>query len=83
MRINGLAAIFPAMLNALIVLKALGHPDDHPQVERAAVGSQNWSMKQPNPCVDRNRALLVWDTAIVVIALHESGTLAIILVLKV
>jgi len=29
---NGLAAIFPAMLNAVIALKALGYPDDHPQV---------------------------------------------------
>jgi squalene-hopene/tetraprenyl-beta-curcumene cyclase len=33
---DGLAAIFPAMLNSLIALKALGYPDDHPQVVRAA-----------------------------------------------
>jgi squalene-hopene/tetraprenyl-beta-curcumene cyclase len=32
---DGLAAIFPAMLNSLIALKALGYPDDHPQVVRA------------------------------------------------
>ena len=32
---DGLAAIFPAMLNALIALKALGYPDDHPQVKDA------------------------------------------------
>ena len=32
---DGLAAIFPAMLNSLIALKALGYPDDHPQVLRA------------------------------------------------
>lgn len=32
---DGLAAIFPAMLNALIALIALGYPDDHPQVIRA------------------------------------------------
>src|SRR5215470_10906330 len=32
---NGLAAIFPAMLNSLIALKALGYPDNHPQVQRA------------------------------------------------
>src|SRR2546425_937059 len=35
---NGLAAIFPAMLNALIALKALGYPDDHPQVIRITEG---------------------------------------------
>jgi squalene-hopene/tetraprenyl-beta-curcumene cyclase len=33
---DGLAAIFPAMLNSLIALKALGYADDHPQVVRAA-----------------------------------------------
>src|SRR5664279_3242983 len=33
---DGLAAIFPAMLNALIALKALGYADDHPQVIRIA-----------------------------------------------
>src|SRR5882672_6341645 len=32
---DGLAAIFPAMLNALIALKALGYPATHPQVIRA------------------------------------------------
>ena len=32
---DGLAAIFPAMLNSLIALKALGYADDHPQVLRA------------------------------------------------
>src|SRR6185436_14892463 len=31
---DGLAAIFPAMLNALIALRALGYPSDHPQVVR-------------------------------------------------
>src|SRR5580704_9784861 len=31
---DGLAAIFPAMLNSLVALKALGYPDDHPQVKR-------------------------------------------------
>ncbi len=32
---DGLAAIFPAMLNSFIALKALGYADDHPQVKRA------------------------------------------------
>ena len=31
---NGLAAIFPAMLNSLIAMKALGYPNDHPQIKR-------------------------------------------------
>ena len=31
---DGLAAIFPGILNSLIALKALGYPDDHPLVRR-------------------------------------------------
>ena len=70
---NGLAAIFPAMLNALIALKALGYPDDHPQVKRAEQELKNLEHETADsvriePCFSP-----VWDTAIVVIALHESG----------
>jgi squalene-hopene/tetraprenyl-beta-curcumene cyclase len=70
---NGLAAIFPAMLNALIALKALGYPDDHPQVLRAEKELKNLeheteSTVRIEPCLSP-----VWDTAIVAICLHESG----------
>jgi squalene-hopene/tetraprenyl-beta-curcumene cyclase len=70
---NGLAAIFPAMLNALIALKALGYSDDHPQVRRAEQELKNLEHETADrvwiePCFSP-----VWDTAIVVIALHESG----------
>jgi squalene-hopene/tetraprenyl-beta-curcumene cyclase len=70
---NGLAAIFPAMLNALIALKALGYPDDHPQVLRAERELKNLEHETSDrvriePCFSP-----VWDTAIVAICLHESG----------
>jgi squalene-hopene/tetraprenyl-beta-curcumene cyclase len=70
---NGLAAIFPAMLNALIALKALGYPDDHPQVVRAEQELKNLEHEDENsvriePCLSP-----VWDTAIVAICLRESG----------
>jgi len=70
---NGLAAIFPAMLNALIALKALGYPDDHPQVLRAERELKNLEHETEHsvriePCFSP-----VWDTAIVAIALTESG----------
>ncbi|MCF7669069.1 MAG: squalene--hopene cyclase [Verrucomicrobia bacterium] len=70
---NGLAAIFPAMLNSLIALKALGYPDDHPQVLRAEKELKNLeheteSSVRIEPCLSP-----VWDTAIVAIALRESG----------
>ncbi len=70
---NGLAAIFPAMLNSLIALKALGYPDDHPEVLRAAkelkgLEHEDETTIRIEPCFSP-----VWDTAIVAICLHESG----------
>jgi squalene-hopene/tetraprenyl-beta-curcumene cyclase len=70
---DGLAAIFPAMLNSLIALKALGYSDDHPQVVRAAhelkkLEHETKDSVRIEPCFSP-----VWDTAIVLICLHESG----------
>jgi len=70
---SGLAAIFPAMLNSLIALKALGYPDDHPQVLRAEKELKNLEHETENsvriePCLSP-----VWDTAITCICLRESG----------
>src|SRR5664279_3362498 len=70
---DGLAAIFPAMLNSLIALKALGYPDDHPQVVRAAhelkkLEHETADTVRIEPCFSP-----VWDTAIVAVCLHESG----------
>ncbi len=70
---DGLAAIFPAMLNALIALKALGYSDTHPQVVRAErelkrLEHESEADLRIEPCFSP-----VWDTAYVTIALHESG----------
>ena len=70
---DGLAAIFPGMLNSLIALKALGYPDDHPQVLRAArklkeLEHETEKSLRIEPCFSP-----VWDTAIVTICLQESG----------
>jgi squalene-hopene/tetraprenyl-beta-curcumene cyclase len=70
---DGLAAIFPAMLNSLIALKALGYPDDHPQVLRAErklkeLEHQTDHTVRIEPCFSP-----VWDTAIVAVCLSESG----------
>ncbi len=70
---DGLAAIFPAILNSLIALKALGYPDDHPQVLRAErelkklEHETNDSLRM-EPCLSP-----VWDTAITAICLRQSG----------
>jgi squalene-hopene/tetraprenyl-beta-curcumene cyclase len=70
---DGLAAIFPAMLNSLIALKALGYPDDHPQVLRAErelkkLEHETATSVRIEPCFSP-----VWDTAIVAVAMRESG----------
>lgn len=70
---DGLAAIFPAILNSVIALKALGYPDDHPEVVRATrelkkLQHETADSLRIEPCFSP-----VWDTAIVAICLHESG----------
>jgi squalene-hopene/tetraprenyl-beta-curcumene cyclase len=70
---DGLAAIFPAMLNSLIALKALSYPDDHPQVLRAErelkrLEHETKDSVRIEPCFSP-----VWDTAIVAICMRESG----------
>jgi len=70
---DGLGAIFPAMLNSLIALQALGYPDDHPQVVRAAhelkkLEHETADSVRIEPCFSP-----VWDTAIAAICLRESG----------
>jgi squalene-hopene/tetraprenyl-beta-curcumene cyclase len=70
---DGLAAIFPAMLNSLIALIALGYPDDHPQVVRAhdeliKLQHEEQDSVRIEPCFSP-----VWDSAIVAICLRESG----------
>jgi squalene-hopene/tetraprenyl-beta-curcumene cyclase len=70
---DGLAAIFPAMLNSLIALKALGYPDDHPQVVRAARELKKLEHETENDVRVEPCCSPVWDTAIVTVCLRESG----------
>jgi squalene-hopene/tetraprenyl-beta-curcumene cyclase len=70
---DGLAAIFPGILNSLIALKALGYPNDHPQVARCErelkkLEHESEQSVRLEPCFSA-----VWDTAIVNICLAESG----------
>jgi squalene-hopene/tetraprenyl-beta-curcumene cyclase len=70
---DGLAAIFPAILNSHIALKALGYPKDHPDVLRTwrevkKLHHEEKDSVRIEPCFSP-----VWDTAIVAICLRESG----------
>jgi squalene-hopene/tetraprenyl-beta-curcumene cyclase len=70
---DGLAAIFPGILNSMVAFKALGYPDDHPLLARceqdlAKLQHENAEHVWMEPCQSP-----VWDTAIVAIAMRESG----------
>jgi squalene-hopene/tetraprenyl-beta-curcumene cyclase len=70
---EGLSAIFPAMINAMMALQALGYPADHPLMKKAeddfaglfVDGEDGFRIQ---PCLSP-----VWDTAITTVALGESG----------
>lgn len=70
---DGLAAIFPAMLNSLIALKVLGYSDRDPLVQWADKQLKDLEHETEDsvriePCFSP-----VWDTAIAVVALDEAG----------
>jgi squalene-hopene/tetraprenyl-beta-curcumene cyclase len=70
---DGLAAIFPAMLNSVIALKALGYKNDNPILQREVrelirLQHETADSVRVEPCFSP-----VWDTAIVAICLRESG----------
>ena len=70
---DGLAAVYPAMLNCMIALRVLGYPKDHPVYKKAAQDFAGLFIDDPEdfriqPCLSP-----VWDTAINLIALAESG----------
>src|SRR5580698_6872891 len=80
---DGLGAIYPAMLNAIIALRCLGYSEDDPQVIRARDEFEKLGIEQPasvdvlektfrmQPAVSP-----VWDTAQAVYALGEAGVSA-------
>jgi squalene-hopene/tetraprenyl-beta-curcumene cyclase len=70
---DGLAAIFPAMLNSVIALKALGYKNDNPILQREVkellrLQHETADDVRVEPCFSP-----VWDTAIVTVCLRESG----------
>jgi len=71
--LDGLGAIFPAMVNASIALKELGYADDHPLRNQTRDALRALIVDQPGrtyvqPCVSP-----VWDTGLAALALDASG----------
>jgi squalene-hopene/tetraprenyl-beta-curcumene cyclase len=72
-RSDGLAAIYPAMMNAIFALIALGYPPDDPLTAReigqlARFEIEDEETLRLQPCLSP-----VWDTAIAMVALEEAG----------
>ena len=69
---GGLGGIFPAMINAVLALRCLGYPDDHPLIRGQIKEIENLGVESAlslhyQPCVSP-----VWDTALAANALIES-----------
>jgi len=72
---EGLGAIFPPIVNAILALDALGYPEDHPYVQGQLKALEAYEIEhhhnnslEMQPCLSP-----IWDTALAVIALAESG----------
>ena len=72
-RSEGLGAIYPAMLNSIFALLALGYPADDPLTAREISRLARFEIEEGDtirvqPCLSP-----VWDTATVMFALQEAG----------
>jgi squalene-hopene/tetraprenyl-beta-curcumene cyclase len=72
---DGLGAIFPSMMYTLMVLKTLGYGDENPMMRKAIKDFLDLEVYDPvandfrmQPCFSP-----IWDSAITVFALSESG----------
>ncbi len=72
-RSEGLATIYPAMMNAVFALVALGHAPEDPLTAREIGHLASFEIEEEDtirvqPCISP-----VWDTAIAMVALEEAG----------
>src|ERR1700675_3097957 len=72
-RTDGLAAIYPSMMNSIFALMAMGHGPDDPLTFREIKEFSRFEIEEGDtirlqPCVSP-----VWDTCIAMVALEEAG----------
>ena len=70
---DGLGAIFPPIVNTIIALRCLGYPEDHPLIQAQVRELEKLEIEEDDtlrlePCKSP-----VWDTALSINALGESG----------
>jgi len=73
---GGLGAIFPAMANAVMALRVVGYPDDHPDMVRGLKAIDDLLVDHGDeafcqPCVSP-----IWDTCLSLSAVLEAGVSA-------
>jgi squalene-hopene/tetraprenyl-beta-curcumene cyclase len=71
---GGLGAIFPPIINTIFAFRALGHPAEHPVIQSQLHALEGLEIEEDDtlrlqPCFSA-----VWDTALAVHILHQSGT---------
>jgi squalene-hopene/tetraprenyl-beta-curcumene cyclase len=72
-RSDGLATIYPAMLNSVLAMNAMGRGWDDPVIVREVAFIKSYEIESANtlrmqPCISP-----VWDTAIAMVSLEEAG----------
>ena len=70
---EGLGAIYPAMMYAIMAMDALGYERDHPDLELALKQFNNLMLEGEESLVLQPAKSPVWDTAIAAFALGELG----------
>jgi squalene-hopene/tetraprenyl-beta-curcumene cyclase len=70
---DGIGAIFPAMVNSVMMLDALGYRQDHPDVLTARAAIDKLLVKGPEEAYCQPCLSPVWDTALMTHVLLEVG----------
>ncbi|KQQ35700.1 squalene--hopene cyclase [Methylobacterium sp. Leaf125] len=70
---DGLGAIFPAMVNTVLMYDVLGYPADHPQVRIACEAIEKLVVVKEHEAYVQPCLSPVWDTALAGHALLEAG----------
>ena len=71
--VGGIGAIFPAMANAVMALKVLGYPDDHPDFVRGIQAIEDLLVHQEDESFCQPCLSPIWDTCLSLSAILESG----------
>ncbi len=70
---GGIGAIFPAMANAVMALKILGYPEDHPDYVRGIKALDDLVLERGNEVFCQPCNSPIWDTCLSLCTILEAG----------